>query len=216
MSVFDIIAPRLRDEEGTGPIKDGRQLVYRDSEGVWTIGYGRNVQDRGLSSEESEFLLENDVAECVVDLAMTLPFWSQLNEVRQAVLVDLYFNMRLGDPVGFARGFAPTLSLIAGGHYTEAGEHMKNWKWYTDVGPRRADPLIAMMQSGTIATRRASARTLQRGRRGDHGDQRQHVVRRHLLRQEVDQAGGGQRQGAGASARKTGRRSPTRAASSSK
>jgi lysozyme len=176
VSLFDILMSRLENEEGTGPVRDGRYLAYRDSKGILTIGIGRNIQTRGLSREEIVSNLAHDIADVVAELTSVFPAWARLDEVRQSVLADIYFNMRLGDPTGFAQEFAPTLSLIAAGHYAEAAEHMRGWKWYDDVGPRRADPLIAMMQTGIIVTNGRTLDRQDRRHRGRH--QRSIRVRR--------------------------------------
>lgn len=73
---------------------------YYCTEGKLTIGYGRNLEDRGITTEEAEYLLRNDLRECVADLEK-LTFWSKLNEARQAVLFDMRFQLGLGGLMGF-------------------------------------------------------------------------------------------------------------------
>jgi lysozyme len=146
--VLSLLMARLRDEEGTGPVVNGRLMSYLDTKGKRTIGYGRNITDRGISAEEADHLLQNDAAEVVTDLAAHWSPWASLDMVRRVVIADLYFNMRLGNPKGFVREFGPTLDVVAAGQYQLAATRMRRWKWYRDVGPRRADPLIAMMRTG--------------------------------------------------------------------
>ena len=50
-NIFD----QLRRDESV------KQFVYTDSEGIPTIGVGRNLRDRGLSPDEIDYLLNNDV-----------------------------------------------------------------------------------------------------------------------------------------------------------
>ena len=38
-----------------------RQYPYTDSLGIVTIGYGRNLESRGLTESEATYLLEQDV-----------------------------------------------------------------------------------------------------------------------------------------------------------
>ena len=40
----------LKRDERTGPVKDGRFKPHRDSEGYWTIGFGRRIDHIGISS----------------------------------------------------------------------------------------------------------------------------------------------------------------------
>ena len=39
-----------------------RLKPYQDTIGKLTIGYGRNLDDRGISKEEAEYLLRNDIS----------------------------------------------------------------------------------------------------------------------------------------------------------
>lgn len=160
MSILTLLMDRLRDEEGRVLNPNGRHVVYNDPKGIPTIGYGRNVRDRGLSEDEARYLLENDVSQAIVELAALWPPFVLLTEARKLVIADLYFNMALGNLPSFLSEFAPTLSLVAAGKYADAAAHMRGWKWYTDVGPRRADPLIAMMRSGIVP----AAKTAKKGR----------------------------------------------------
>lgn len=38
-----------------------RQFPYLDSLGIQTIGYGRNLESRGISEPEASYLLSNDI-----------------------------------------------------------------------------------------------------------------------------------------------------------
>ena len=45
---------------------EGCSLVpYRDTLGNWTVGYGRNLTDKGLSREEATLLCKNDISEAL-------------------------------------------------------------------------------------------------------------------------------------------------------
>jgi lysozyme len=52
VNVYDV----LKRDEGL------RLKPYQDTVGKWTIGYGRNLDDRGISKYEAEAMLRNDVA----------------------------------------------------------------------------------------------------------------------------------------------------------
>lgn len=139
-----MVAERLEWEEGY------RSRPYRDTKGKLTIGIGRNLDDRGISYGEARYLLSNDIRTAVRDLESVLPFWPGLDDVRKLVLVDLYFNMRLGNPTSFASEFSESLRLVAERRYAEVADRMRKWKWFSDVKPGRADALISMMRTGTF------------------------------------------------------------------
>ena len=72
-----------------------RSKPYLDSVGKWTVGVGRNLSDKGLSDDEIDYLLANDLRECRADLA-SFPWFAGLDDVRRNVLIDMRLN--LGPP----------------------------------------------------------------------------------------------------------------------
>ena len=71
-----------------------------------TIGYGRNIDDNGISEEEAEYLLLNDVENAERELTNTFSFYTSLSEVRKAVLLNMVFNMGLSKLLGFKKMIA--------------------------------------------------------------------------------------------------------------
>lgn len=120
-----------------------RDRPYKDSVGKLTIGVGRNLTDKGLKPKEIEYLLMNDIMECIDDLNKYLPWWRQLNEVRQRVLMDMCFNLGIGGLLGFKN----TLAFIQSGDYEQASQNMLLSKWAGQVG-QRARRLSEMIRTG--------------------------------------------------------------------
>ena len=74
---------------------EGRRLKpYVDTVGKITIGVGRNLTDDGITSDECDMLLRNDLASASED-AVKIPVFLNLDPIRQTVLVDMVFNMGL-------------------------------------------------------------------------------------------------------------------------
>lgn len=125
--------------------------LYKDSKGIWTIGVGRNLQDRGISREEANYLLRNDIVTHLELLDRHLPWWRDLDEVRQRVLANMAFNLGVGpsdeDPNGKLLTFKNTLAAMARGDYAAAADGMAASAWAKQVGPR-AVRLVAMMRAG--------------------------------------------------------------------
>ena len=67
---------QLRFHEGV------KNHVYKDHLGIETIGVGRNLVDRGLTDEEVDFLLSNDIALVETELDKAMPWWRDLDEVQ--------------------------------------------------------------------------------------------------------------------------------------
>lgn len=137
MSVIDTVKQRLRTEEGL------RLKPYRCPAGKLTIGYGRNIQDVGISKEEAEILLQNDINKTIQDLDKNIPWYKTLSENRQVVLIDMCFNLGLSEFLKFKN----TLALIQKGDYLAASKAMLQSKWAKQVG-KRSNELSDMMKLG--------------------------------------------------------------------
>ncbi len=133
-------------DEGTGPMKHGRLLAYQDTMGIWTIGFGRNVQERGISVDEAHTLLANDVDDVLDEMARVYPWALKMNAVRQRVLANMLFNLGLAK----LSGFVHTLAAMREGRYADAAEGMLASKWARQVG-KRAERLAREMATGLDA-----------------------------------------------------------------
>lgn len=118
---------------------------YVCTAGKITVGYGRNLTDRGLSRVEAELLLAHDLTRTERELRDAYPWVARLDVVRYAVLVDMHFNLG-GEK--FAQ-FTRTLSMIEAGDYAGAAGAMLQSRWASQVG-ERARRLAAMMATGTV------------------------------------------------------------------
>lgn len=125
-------------------LHEGERLKpYRCTAGKLTIGVGRNLEDRGITAEESAYLLGNDIDRFTTELLRALPWVAQLDEVRQRVLLDMAFNLGLAGLLGFKN----TLATIKAGDYQKAAAMMLDSKWAGQVG-QRAERLSRMMFTG--------------------------------------------------------------------
>lgn len=134
------IIEQLKTHEGL------RLKPYKCTAGKLTIGYGRNLEDRGITSKEAEALLMNDVAEIVEQLSAAFEFWPNLNEARKAVLINLAFNIGTGGLMKFKK----TLNYISLGMYSEASIEMMDSKWAKQVSSRALD-LSTQMDLGVFS-----------------------------------------------------------------
>lgn len=133
----EALKARLLVEEGL------RLQPYVDTVGKVTIGVGRNLTDVGVSHDEAMILLDNDIAHAERDLDRALPWWRDLDPVRQSVLIDMAFNMGLPTLLTFRS----TLTDVREGHYRDAAQGMRNSLWHRQVG-QRAENLARMMETG--------------------------------------------------------------------
>jgi lysozyme len=136
--MISCLADQLRRDEGC------RLKLYQDTVGKWTIGIGRNLSDVGISQEEADLLLQNDIKAATVSLESTFPWTMALDDVRKDVLLNMVFNMGVG---GLAT-FRGTLSLLEAKDFSGAAQAMLASKWAEQVGPR-AQRLSIQLESGT-------------------------------------------------------------------
>ena len=125
-------------------LHEGERLkVYKCTAGKLTIGVGRNLEDRGITPEESSYLLENDLRTFQVELLRKLPWVADLDDVRQRVLIDMAFNLGIAGLLTFKN----TLAAIKRGDYEKGARGMLDSKWASQVG-KRAERLSTMMLTG--------------------------------------------------------------------
>jgi len=120
--------------------------AYQDSLGYWTIGTGRLIDQRrggGISQEENDFLLDNDIRRVTAEVATRLPFFQRLDPARQGVLQNMAFQMGVEGLLGFRN----TLRMVQEGRYDDAARGMLNSKWARQT-PNRAYRLSEQMRTG--------------------------------------------------------------------
>lgn len=115
---------------------------YRCTAGKLTIGVGRNIEDNGISAEESLYLLRTDIARCIRELK-SFPWFLDLDGVRQEVLINMCFNLGFPRLIQFRR----MLAAIQKGDFEAAADEMLNSKWAQQVG-NRAQRLAEEMRHG--------------------------------------------------------------------
>lgn len=141
MSVYDhealaIAGPLVRRHEGL------RLKPYRCTAGKLTIGYGRNLEDVGITQPEAELLLSNDLGAAHDDLA-GFPWWGSLSPARKAALVDMRFCL---GPGGF-RQFRQMLAALERADWQSAADEILDSRFAEQTG-RRAQTLAGMMRDG--------------------------------------------------------------------
>lgn len=117
-----------------------RQYPYSDTGGHLTIGIGRNLSDRGISSSEALSLLDNDILYFSSKLSILVPVFNTLDDNRKIVMVDMCFNLGIN---GFLE-FKEMLEALGEGKYDVASECMLQSKWADQVGQRAIDDAYIM------------------------------------------------------------------------
>lgn len=116
---------------------------YKDSVGKITIGYGRNLEDVGISASEAEYLLDNDIRKATVLFNRVFGDFGHLNQARKDVLINMIFNMGLNR----VKRFKKTLYHVAHSHFDKAADEMLDSLWARQV-KGRAKELSEQMRTG--------------------------------------------------------------------
>jgi len=108
------------------------RTVYECSQNVKTVGYGRNLESKGLTIKEAEYLLRNDITEADTWCHEHLSYFDQLSTIRKTILIDMYVNLGASRLLTFKRMH----TALEQGDFAEASLEMLDSKWATQVGTR--------------------------------------------------------------------------------
>lgn len=135
----ELLRSQLERHEGL------RLRVYQDTVGKATIGYGRNLDDVGISRTEADFMLAADIEKVERQLA-EVDEYNHLSPVRQTAVANMAFNLGFYGLMQFKRMWA----AIGRGDYQAASREMLSSKWARQVGTRAVE-LSEIMRTGEVA-----------------------------------------------------------------
>lgn len=137
MTDYEKLAARVRKNEGLS------YFPYKCPAGALTIGYGHNLEARGIPKEVAELLLKQDLEIAGKEVKNAFIWWPKLDAARMGVLVEMCFN------VGISRlcGFKKMLAAVEEGNYKTAAKEMLCSKWAQQVKGRAVE-LSKIMETG--------------------------------------------------------------------
>lgn len=136
-SSLEQLTATIRQAEGL------RLKPYTDTVGVLTVGFGRAIGRVGISRDEAEHLLANDIVRVLKGLDLTMPWWRGLDDVRQRALAEMAFQLGLDGLLNFRRMRAALMD----GDYERAADEALDSKWAAQT-PNRARRVAAMIRTG--------------------------------------------------------------------
>jgi len=122
MNIFE----HLREAEGFSA------LPYNDV-GNTSIGYGRNLTSLGVSREEAEIMLQNDVARVERELD-EFPWFASLSDARRTALLGFVYNVGITK----FRLFKNCIKNLEEGNFTAAAAEIYPNSAYATQLPDRA------------------------------------------------------------------------------
>jgi len=122
-----------------------RNHVYVCTAGYETIGVGRNISESGLglTDEEINILLMNDIERVKKELSSSFGWFVDLDEVRQNAIIDMCFNLGLSR----LNQFVKALDGMASKDYDKAADEFMDSRWSQQVG-KRAVTITEMIRTG--------------------------------------------------------------------
>ena len=120
---------------------------YTCTAGKLTIGYGRNLTDKGITVAEADYLLSNDINEACDNIKQVFDIKAlkDFNYDRHMVLVDMMFNLGLS---GFVK-FIKMIDAIIKGDWETTANEAENSLWFKQVG-ERAKRDVEILRKGQL------------------------------------------------------------------
>ena len=120
-----------------------RLKAYECSAGKLTIGYGRNIEDRGITQDEADMIFENDLIIVADELREIFDMFDDLSYNRKKCLMDMMFNL---GKTRFKR-FKKTIKAVRDGDYQEAAIQILDSAYARQL-PRRSGNNAMLMRVG--------------------------------------------------------------------
>ena len=136
-TMFTNLVSMLKRHEGF------RGKPYHCTADKLTIGYGRNLDDVGITEVEAEFLLKVDTL-CATDSAGNIfPGILSYTENRQIALINMVFNL---GKTRFKK-FRKMIDAIKCGDWESAADEAMDSMWYGQVGARAVE-IVGLLRKG--------------------------------------------------------------------
>jgi len=119
-----------------------RLKPYHCKAGKLTIGYGRNLEAKGISIKEAEYLFGNDMKIVAKQVANRIKFYKKLSYKRKMVLVDMAFNMGIEGLLSFKK----MLGAMKRRDFMEAGKELMRSKYAEQVKTRALQNYIYIVE----------------------------------------------------------------------
>lgn len=116
---------------------------YKCTAGKLTIGYGRNLEDRGIDKDEAEQMLLRDMCE-VEEQLFDKGLLDGLNDARKAVLINMGFQLGVSGLFKFEN----MIAALDRKEYELAAKEMLDSLWAKKQTPNRAKELADQMLTG--------------------------------------------------------------------
>lgn len=134
---------QIKLHEGFSPI------AYRDSKGLLTIAFGRLIEPPGgITIEEGEAMLDNDMARCDADLK-GFAWYAEVAGPRKHALLEMRFQLGAAGFREFRKMLAEIPKAIVAGDWTAVVREALDSKWAREDAPKRAAEIAEQLKVGS-------------------------------------------------------------------
>jgi GH24 family phage-related lysozyme (muramidase) len=153
MSLDPLLLRDLRFAEAHAGVPN--LTAYKDTKGLWTIGFGHKFSDQTqdytgtcITADRAEALLEGDANGAQLSAAQ-LGEWPHLDTAcRQNAVIELVYNMGLGDSSHGWKSFAHTRMAIVEKDWQTVHDQLLDSAWAYEVGAVRANRIANYLLNG--------------------------------------------------------------------
>lgn len=121
-----------------------RLKPYLCPSGKYTIGYGRNLEDNGITLMEANIMLSEDISRVLQECTNAFVWFNAISIERQDVVADMAYNLGMTRLLKFKK----FLSAMSAQDYVRAAQEMLDSRYAQQV-PMRARELARMMVTGS-------------------------------------------------------------------
>jgi lysozyme len=121
-----------------------RAKAYQDTMGVWTIGYGTNLEQLVIPEAQAETWCIQKLDRSELEARATFSWFAGLSDGRQRAIVEMVYNLGLPR----FRGFVKLIAALSRGDYAQAAEEALDSRWAEQVGSNRANRIADLVQHG--------------------------------------------------------------------
>ena len=108
-------------------------IVYKDSLGIDTIGYGFAIKDLELDEDICEIILERKIIELIDRINIKFPWYKYMPQEIKNIIIEMCYQLGV---TGFSK-FKKTIAYLQNKQWNDASVEMLDSRWAKQT-PNRA------------------------------------------------------------------------------
>lgn len=113
---------------------------YKDSLGIWTIGYGTNLE-QGITKKQAEFLMLAEIETCLDELN-NYTWYTMQSAARKDALLNMCYNLGMPRLLTFKK----MIRYLENRDYANAALEAMDSRWAMQVGQRAKDVAVMIRE----------------------------------------------------------------------